>query len=47
MKETTATKIFINLKYVGQKQEQLMSKMKKVVNNSLECVVVNNSAKLS
>ena len=27
---------FINLKYNGQKGEQLMSKMKKIVSNSLE-----------
>ena len=28
--------VFINLKYAGQKGEQLMSKMKKIVSNSLE-----------
>ena len=28
--------IFINLKYAGQKGEQLMSKMKKIISNSLE-----------
>ena len=42
---------FINLKYPGQKGEQLMSKMKKIVSNSLENGVkpkdVYNSAKLS
>ena len=43
--------IFINLKYTGQKAEQLMSKMKKIISNSLEDGVklklVYNSAKLS
>ena len=43
--------IFINLKYAGQKGDQLMSKMKKIVSNSLEDAVklkfVYNSAKLS
>ena len=43
--------IFINLKHAGQKGEQLMSKMKKIVCNSLEDgvkqKVVYNSAKLS
>ena len=43
--------IFINLKYAGQKGEQLMSKMKKIISNSLEdgvkSKVVYNSAKLS
>ena len=43
--------IFINLKYAGQKGEQLMSTMKKIVSNSLEDGVkpkiVYNSAKLS
>ena len=28
--------IFINLKYAGQQEEKLMSKMKKIVSNSLE-----------
>ena len=28
--------IFINLKYAGRKGEQLMSKMKNIVSNSLE-----------
>ena len=41
----------INLKYAGQKGEQLMSKMKKIISNSLEdgvkLKVVYNSAKLS
>ena len=44
-------KIFINLEYAGQKGDQLMSKMKKIVSNSLEDTVklkvVYNSAKLS
>ena len=43
--------VFINLKYAGQKGEQLMSKMKKIVDNSLEdgvkLKVVYNSTKLS
>ena len=43
--------IFINLKYAGKKGEQLMSKMKKRVSNSLEdgvkLKVVYNLAKLS
>ena len=43
--------IFINLKYVGQKGEQLMSKIKQIVSNSLEDdikpKVVYNSVKLS
>ena len=43
--------IFINLKYAAQKGEQLMSKMKKIVSNSLEDGVkpnvVYNLAKLS
>ena len=43
--------IFINLKYAGKKGEQLMSKMKKIVSNSLEDgvkpKVVYNSTKLS
>ena len=44
-------KIFINLKYAKQKRKQLMSKMKKMVSNSLEDGVktntVYNSAKQS
>ena len=43
--------IFISIKYAGQKGEQLMSKMKKIVSNSLENgvkpKVVYNLAKLS
>ena len=43
--------IFVNLKYAGKKVEQLMSKMKKIVSNSLEDgvkpKVVYNSTKLS
>ena len=43
--------IFINLKYAGQNGEQLVSKMKKIVSNSLEDgvkpKVVYNSTKLS
>ena len=43
--------IFINLKYAGHKGEQLMSKMKKIISNSLEDGVklkfVSNSAKPS
>ena len=45
MEETTARK------YVGQKGEQLMSKIKKIISNSLEDGVkpnvIYNSAKLS
>ena len=43
--------IFINLKYAGQNGEQLVSKMKKIVSNSLEDgvkpKVIYNSTKLS
>ena len=43
--------LFINLKYTEQKGEQLISKMKKIVSNSVEDgakpKVVYNSAKLS
>ena len=43
--------IFINFKYARQRGEQLMSKMKKLVSNSLEDGIkpklVYNSAKLS
>ena len=43
--------MFINFKYVGQKGEQLMSKIKKIISSSLEDGVkpnvIYNSAKLS
>ena len=49
--ENNSKEIFINLKYGGQKGEQLMSKMKNIVSNSLEDgvepKVVSDSTKLS
>ena len=50
-KEKNRNEIIINVRYAGQKRELLMSKMKKIICNSLEDgvkpKVVYNSAKLN